>query len=318
MRKAHLMSAAVAAAALVLAGCGSSEADTSPSPSASAPMSVDAEADAAALESITWTDGEEGVPTLEFESPLSVTATTGRLVNDGDGEEIETGQLVSINYTVVSGTDQSPLYSTYELGTPEEIALTDGAIDPVLQDLLVGNHVGAQLLYGALDPATADESGAMETYVMAITVESVAEVLERAEGTTVEPAAGLPEVTLDDTGAPSVAIPEGDPSGEFEVQVLIEGDGPEVADSQSITAHYTGWLWDGEPFDSSWEAGAPRTFSLAPGSVITGWTEGLVGQKVGSQVLLVVPPDRGYGAEGNGPIPGDSTLVFVVDILAAS
>jgi len=59
--------------------------------------------------------------------------------------------------------------------------------------------------------------------------------------------------------------------------------------------------------------------NVGQAGVIAGWNEGLVGQKVGSQVMLVVPPDKGYGEEGSGDtIPGGSTLVFVVDILAAS
>ena len=56
------------------------------------------------------------------------------------------------------------------------------------------------------------------------------------------------------------------------------------------------------------------------GGVIAGWDEGLVGQTVGSQVLLVIPPEQGYGSEGNpdAGISGTDTLVFVVDILAAT
>ena len=58
--------------------------------------------------------------------------------------------------------------------------------------------------------------------------------------------------------------------------------------------------------------------ALQSGSIIDGWIKGLVGQTVGSQVLLVIPPDLAYGATEQGTIPANSTLVFVVDILAAS
>ena len=71
-------------------------------------------------------------------------------------------------------------------------------------------------------------------------------------------------------------------------------------------------------FDSSWSRGAPATFSIGTGGVIPGWDKGLVGKKVGSRVLLVVPPADGYGAQAQGKIPANSTLVFVVDILDAS
>ena len=90
-------------------------------------------------------------------------------------------------------------------------------------------------------------------------------------------------------------------------QDLIKGEGAEVKDTQTVVAHYTGWLLDGTQFDS--------TFSLD--GVIKGWKQGLAGHTVGSQVLLVVPPSLGYGSEAKDKIPANSTLVFVVDILAA-
>jgi len=107
-------------------------------------------------------------------------------------------------------------------------------------------------------------------------------------------------------------------SAELVAQPVIQGEGDLVEVGDSVTVHYTGWLWDGEQFDSSWDRGAPATFRLADGALIDGWVQGLAGQAVGSQVLLVVPSDLGYGDAGTGSIPGGATLVFVVDILAAS
>ena len=86
---------------------------------------------------------------------------------------------------------------------------------------------------------------------------------------------------------------------------------------QTVVVKYTGWLWDGTQFDSSWDA--DRVYPVAnvgQAQVIAGWNQGLVGLTVGSQALLVIPPDLGYGSTASGPIPADSTLVFVVDVLA--
>ena len=72
-------------------------------------------------------------------------------------------------------------------------------------------------------------------------------------------------------------------------------------------------------YDPSWDAGA--TFpvqNIGQAQVIDGWNQGLVGLNVGSQVLLVVPPDLGYKDQAQGSIPANSTLVFVVDVLAAA
>ncbi len=127
----------------------------------------------------------------------------------------------------------------------------------------------------------------------------------------------LPQITRAANGAPAVDFsaavkPEG-----LVVEALEAGTGAAVVAGQTITVHYTGWLWDGAQFDSSWDRGEPISFGISRGSLIDGWVDGIVGQSVGSQLLLVVPPEAGYGDRNMGPIPGGSTLVFVVDVLDA-
>jgi peptidylprolyl isomerase len=92
-----------------------------------------------------------------------------------------------------------------------------------------------------------------------------------------------------------------------------------VQKGQTISAQYHGVLWkDGSVFDSSWQRGAAADFPIGVGAVIPGWDKTLVGKKVGSRVLLVIPPADGYGKAGSPPkISGTDTLVFVVDILDA-
>jgi FKBP-type peptidyl-prolyl cis-trans isomerase len=126
-----------------------------------------------------------------------------------------------------------------------------------------------------------------------------------------------PTITRGATGAPSVDFAGADMPRELVVEVLEAGQGAPVAEGQQITVHYTGWLWDGAKFDSSWDRGESITFGIARGSLIDGWVDGIVGQPVGSKLLLVVPPEAGYGNRSMGPIPAGSTLVFVVDVLNA-
>jgi len=315
--KLSLTIAAAAVAALVLAGCSSAEPDASPSPSASdSSAALQAEADAA-LETVVWDEDADGVPALTFDQPFSIGTTAARMIHDGDGDIIKAGDIVSLDYTVTSGADGSITYSTYADGNPEPVPLTEGQIDPLLLEILDGAHVGADFLYAAVDPSTDPAS----SVIMAVTVAGTVTPLDRATGTAVTPEEGLPVVTLDaTTGEPSVEIPEPDPPKDLVVQLVFKGDGEKVEEGDTITVHYSGWLWDGTSFDSSWEKGAPATFTLADGQLIDGWVKGLAGQTVGSQVLLVVPPDLGYGDDdsSDGRIPGGSTLVFVVDILAAS
>ncbi len=90
------------------------------------------------------------------------------------------------------------------------------------------------------------------------------------------------------------------------------GDSPKPTDR--VKVHYTGWLTDGTKFDSSVDRGQPATFPL--NGVIKGWTEGLGLMKVGGKCRLIIPPDLAYGERGRPSIPGGSTLVFDVELLA--
>lgn len=102
------------------------------------------------------------------------------------------------------------------------------------------------------------------------------------------------------------------PSGlQYEILTAAEGPMPEVTDT--VTTHYHGTLIDGTVFDSSYERGEPASFPL--NGVIPGWTEGLQLMAVGAKWRLYIPPGLAYGEQDRGPIPGNSTLIFDVELL---
>ena len=133
--------------------------------------------------------------------------------------------------------------------------------------------------------------------------------------------AGGIKVTSDFGQKPTVTHREGDPDKTLVTEVLKEGDGPVVTKGELLTANYLGQIWrDGKVFDNSYDRGAPSSFPIGVGGVISGWDEGLVGKKIGSRVMLSIPADKGYKSTGNeqAGIKGDDTLIFVVDLVSAA
>ncbi|MCG7872108.1 MAG: FKBP-type peptidyl-prolyl cis-trans isomerase [Candidatus Thiodiazotropha lotti] len=105
----------------------------------------------------------------------------------------------------------------------------------------------------------------------------------------------------------------------LKIEDLVEGDGQLAESGQRVSVHYTGWLLDGDKFDSSVDRNQPFDFALGKGMVIRGWDEGVAGMKVGGKRRLTIPPQLGYGAQGaGGVIPPNATLVFDVELLAIS
>lgn len=101
----------------------------------------------------------------------------------------------------------------------------------------------------------------------------------------------------------------------------VVGTGKEAIAGSTAVVHYTGWLYEpkahsqhGAKFDSS-VGRSPFSFQVDGGQVIKGWDVGVQGMKVGGKRTLIVPAEMGYGANGIGPIPPNSNLIFDVELL---
>jgi peptidylprolyl isomerase len=107
----------------------------------------------------------------------------------------------------------------------------------------------------------------------------------------------------------------------LQITDVVVGKGVAAKAGDAVAVKYYGAGFDNhKKFDSSWTDGAPdQEFTVAPlgqAGVIAGWNQGLIGAKVGTRRLLVIPPNLGYGAAGSPPITPNETLIFVVDVIA--
>lgn len=312
MRSRPIIALSVAAvAAILLAGCASGTPDassTTPSATVAGDLCSAVVASGAATDAVT-VEGEFGKPaTVSFTAPLTVDALQAKVITEGSGTATQAGDLITYALTAFNAQTGESLgdagYASALL--PAQIE----ASSPLGQ--MFGCAAPGTRIVAAF-PAQGDQSPA-QIYVVDLLDNSTP---VRAWGQDQEPQAGFPTVTLAESGAPTITIPEGDAPTEVKIDTLKRGDGATVADGDTVLVQYTGAKWsDGTVFDSSWDRGAPASF--ATNQVVAGFSQALVGQTVGSQVLVVIPPAFGYGeasADNTAELAGE-TLVFVIDILA--
>jgi peptidylprolyl isomerase len=310
-----VLSAAVLASALVLSGCGEEAEPNAPTSAALSAVTVEG-ADATKA------------PTVEVDAPITVSRTESKVLTEGTGAVVADDDLLTLQAIILNGRDGTVAHSTWEGGA---VSLDLGAEDLFgsFKSQLPGKKIGSRVLITSTPADAFGEQGnpdlkmeADDPVVFVVDVVGATQVLSQAEGTAVPPKAGLPTVTMNEGEPATITVPKGAKApAKTVVQPLITGTGPAVTAGQTVRVAYTGALLkDGSVFDSS--ASRPEKpyfdFAVGQGQVISGWDTSIEGQKVGSRLLLVIPPAEGYGEAGSPPkIAGTDTLVFVVDILAA-
>jgi peptidylprolyl isomerase len=323
---------AVPAGLVTLAGCGDDKADSSkasdsPSPTAPAtsaapsPKIVDGP-----LPAITAGTEFDEKPTVAKGSGTPSKDLAVKTVVAGGGRTVAEGDYIQANYLGQIWDTAKVFDNSYDRKTPLVIQLAQGSIIDGWRYALTGKKLGSRVQfsvppawgYGEQGQSQAGIKGT-DTLVFVVDLQGTFNATSSAKGTEVaQDDANLPKVgTNTDGKAPSVEIPKTDPPKKLVANYVIEGDGTEVGAQDSVLVQYKGVQWTGgKEFDSTYGRKALTSFSLQ--QVVKGWSQGLTGKKVGSRVLIVIPPDLGYGdtpPEGSGIAKG-ATLVFTVDILA--
>jgi FKBP-type peptidyl-prolyl cis-trans isomerase len=246
----------------------------------------------------------------------------------GKGAEVRKGDLIICDYVgyTWNGTSNHLLASSFGGGHPG--AFPSGSLVPGLEKALDGQRVGSRVVtvvppkegYGA-NGYPALRIGGSDSLVYVLDVVASYPKTAAAKGTArPQRDPRLPRVSTATRRPPDVTIPAATPPKRLQVRTVIQGSGRKVEGGQVLALQYAGLLWrGGRVFESSWRAGRAYATTIGTGQVVKGWDQGLVGRRVGSRVLLVVPPAWAYGAKGlrQVGIKGTDTLVFVVDILGA-
>jgi peptidylprolyl isomerase len=311
-----------------LAACGDDKAaDPGSSDSPSAATSI-----GPAPDSITVTGDFGKAPTVKWDSEVKVDDLAKTVLVTGDGDTVDTGSNVLAHIWIASGAAQADdsgaipaAYTDFD-AKPNVLALGTQTL-PALANGLAGEAVGSRVLIASPpEDAWGDQGnsqlGVGNTDTAVFVVDLVGAVPNGPDGAERKPAAWAPAIvetdgnpsSLDFTGTP-------DPSGKLLRTTLIEGTGEKVAKGSHVYVNYLGQVpGSDKPFDESYSRGAPFDFVVGEGGVIKGWDEGLQGVKVGSRVILQVPPDKGYGDAGQPTvgISGTDTMYFVVDVLAVT
>jgi FKBP-type peptidyl-prolyl cis-trans isomerase len=315
MRRISAALLAPLVAGLALVGCGSS------SSSSSNPNSA---------VSVSGAFGKAPVVKIPA-SPASGKLAVSTAIK-GTGAVVPSGDNVLANLAIYkwSGKTHKLLESTFTAFpavVPAQIGL------PGLTSAIQGKKVGSRILavlppkygYGTTGNTQLGVTKT-DTTVWVIdlikpfapTASATGKVLSSGGGT-------LPTVKQAAAGtAPVITVPKINPPKGLVTKTLIQGTGPVIAAKQTVVTQYVASIWrTGKVFNSTWpsssSAGLPFSFTMGGNGVIPGFQQGITGARVGSRVMIVIPPSLGYGSAGQSSvgIKGTDSLVFVVDILAA-
>lgn len=341
-RRAAGLTAALCAAALTLTACGSddsssgksspSSSSTSPAVSASVTPSGSASASATPsasptkaaktitnLDAVSVTGNPGKSPTVKADWPIKIAKTTSKVLNPGTGRTVDSSATVNVNYVGINARTGKSFDSSFTRGKA-----TSFSLDQVVAGFkkgLAGKKVGDRVLIMMPGTDAYDSQGGAsqvginkgDSLIFVVEIKDVA--YKTAEGTAVSPPAGLPTVTVKNN-VPDVKIGDAKKPSSLVTQPLIKGAGRKVTAKDTIQVKYRTWSWSDDELIEDGYDGSGVSGQMS--GVIEGWKKGLVGQTVGSRVMLVVPPSMAYPKGNATPtIAKGETLVYVIDILFA-
>ncbi len=303
---------------LLLAACGSDSSESGDTAAAESSAEEEAPAendtgadDAAAGEETAETDTDEPViekPEVEFpgEAPTELVRT---VIIEGSGDPAEPGDTVIVDYVGVRSLDGVEFDNSYDRGEPFPVTIGSGGVIQGWEDGLDGALAGervqldipADLAYG--ETARSEVIRENEALTFVIDVRSVIKTPDASEA----------------PDGPGVELSDGEGVENTEFTDLEVGDGPELQEGDTAIIHFSYYRGDnGVLLESSWGA-QPLTIQYDQAQLLPGLAEGMEGMRVGGRRAIVIPPEDGFGPEGNpqAGLPAETDIIFVVDLIAA-
>ncbi len=272
------------------------------------------------LASVHATGGFGAKPKVTGPFPFEINKTQSQVLVQGHGVTVGKSSLVTFNYYLVNATTGKQLETSF--GTsPAPTAPANGLIAGFTRSI-VGRKAGSRILMVIKSTDGYDSAGGSGDTIkkgdtLVFVVDILGASLSGPEGTTVTPPASLPRVGKDSKGHPTLTIDtKATPPSKLTVQPLIQGKGAAVKATDTILVNYRQYDWaSGKLLASDFE-GEPESGLLS--DVLVAWQKGLLGQKVGSRLMIIAPPSTAYpNGRATPSISAGATLAFVVDILYA-
>ncbi|MBJ7359538.1 FKBP-type peptidyl-prolyl cis-trans isomerase [Nocardioides sp.] len=271
--------------------------------------------------------GEVGAePEVAWSSQMTAGDIESETLVEGDGAALEDGDQVLAHLWIGNGFTQAKAFSTHDEDATAELVTLDDQLPPFLAGIK-GATIGSRIAVTSSAEAAFGAAGNAQLGIG--NKDSVLVIIDLASGiddgpTGTRPPAPdwVPPLEFKKgviSGFDFEGVPE--PTDQLQKAVLFEGDGPVVETGNAIVVRYLGQVYGGKkPFDENFSADAPTSFAIGTEAVIKGWDQTLVGATVGTRMVIAVPPELGYGEEGNpdAGIKRTDTLYFVIDVLATA
>jgi peptidylprolyl isomerase len=279
----------------------------------SAGCTAPAAGDASSVVTASGTVGK--APTdVKIPTPINTRTTEVSTLVKGTGQVLTDGTPALIKYTIYSGaTGEKVSSSSYGTPTtPVTVGATNGGpLVDALECAQVGSRIAVAVKASELNQTTAEKSTASGPAYIAI-IDVVRAFLPRANGTLQLGVNNMPAVVTAANGAPGISIPDLAAPTSEKVQLVRQGKGDELGSKSTAIVQFTAVDWASQPTvqGSTWTDGdAATTIDLSSTQIPSSIKKALIGQRVGSQVMVVVPPVSGSTST--------QTFVYVFDVLGS-